>query len=538
MHTPEQHQGFSVWTSRPFVIIITFCALSLAASQLKSPWWGGELLDVDVRWPEQFAAIGLKNAALPAPAPEQAPGEESGHELPVLPVTQVSQVELAAQSVAGARVTALLMSKHAANKDRNAFERENKQLIASLTAQLGVTGKPQVRLERPCLTKDASGKCTLRALDTFFEQLRETQLKRRKEPVRMSQYGDSLISGDGFTGELRRMLQDQFGDGGHGFVPLKAPSRFMGFDGLSVSASEAWRLDSIASSSSKKERLLGVGGVAFEVQGAPTLKIEAKDKGREFERLGLMATPKGSDKPLALKVKLDSKPDVMDVQIQPQELADNLHWIKLDPGSAKIELSGFGQGATYYGVLVERAGSGIVVDNFGMLSSRASSLVRMDSKRWKQQLKSRGVNLASFSFGTNSAGPGKPSSKWIESYKKVYEHVLKSAQGLEEDRDCMVLGMLTRASRTAQGIEQLPSVEPLVEAQRETAIGSGCAFWNMNAAMGGAKGPGQWYNSAPRLLGSDFTHPTRAGYKKLAQLFYQALLYEFKIYLEHGPGAE
>lgn len=540
MHTSEQRQGVTLWTSRPFALITTFCGLSLLATQLPSPWWDGALLDISVRWPAELERLGLISPET-APASTQAPAPltptEEAPELPELEApSESAQQQAAKRALADALLAAHLASKRAQGPGDGELHRQNQELLSKLGPALAGVSKPKVRIERPCLSKDASGKCKLRALDTFFEELRLSILKKRVEPVRISQYGDSLISGDGFTGELRRLLQDQFGDGGHGFVPLQAPSRFMGFDGLKVSSNEAWRLDSIASSSSKKDRLLGVGGVAFEPQGSPMLKIEARDKGRTFERLGLMATPKAAA--TAIELKLKTQDGATNVTIPAAELGDAIHWISLSPASSSIELSEFKGAATYYGVLVERSGAGVVVDNFGMLSSRAASLVRMDSKRWKGQLKTRGVNLASFSFGTNSAAPGKPSTKWLERYKQVYKHVLLSAQGIDADRDCMVLGILTRASRSAAGIEQLPSVQPLVGAQRETALESGCAFWDMNAAMGGDQGPKQWYNHSPRLLGSDFTHPTRAGYKELAKLFYGSMMYEFKLYLEHGPGGD
>lgn len=538
MHTSEQRQGVTLWTSRPFALIATFCGLSLLATQLPSPWWDGALLDISVRWPSELERLGIISPAqTPASTTADAPTTPAD-EAPELPALEELPAEMqqdsAQRALQEALLAAHLASKRAKGPGERELQRQNQEILSKLSPTLAALGKPKVRLELPCVSKDAAGKCKLRAMDTFFEELRLSILKKRLEPVRISQYGDSLISGDGFTGELRRLLQDQFGDGGHGFVPLQAPSRFMGFDGLRVSSNEAWRLDTIASSSSKKDRLLGVGGVAFEPQGSPTLKIEARDKDRTFGRLGLMATPKAGATALELKVK--TQEGSTDVMIPVAELGDAIHWISLSPASSSIELSGFKGAATYYGVLVERSGAGVVVDNFGMLSSRASSLVRMDSKRWKGQLKTRGVNLASFSFGTNSAAPSKPSTKWLERYKQVYKHVLLSAQGLDADRDCMVLGILTRASRSAAGIEQLPSVQPLVGAQRETALESGCAFWDMNAAMGGLDGPKQWYNHSPRLLGSDFTHPTRAGYKELAKLFYGAMMYEFKLYLERGPG--
>ena len=537
MDTTDHASDPSVWKSRTVALMATFGVLCLTAARLPSPWWSGPLLDVQVSWPASLTWAGLGQAMTSSDAAPPAPLVELVHEaeLPALPAPPDAEAALAQQAheaLTLARVAALAAARGpGAGQTPDA---QTQQLLQRLSASLDKLPAPTVRLERPCLTRDATGRCTLRALDTFFETLRQTALRKRDEPTRLSQFGDSLISGDGLTGELRRLLQDTFGDGGHGFVPLQAPSRFMGFEGLKVSSNEAWRLDTIAQGGKQAhERALGVGGVAFELKGSPTLKILARDKGRTFNALGIMAAPKQG--PIEIKLKTDQAQQTL--ALTPSALRDRVHWVALSPQSAQIELSGFRGEATYYGVLVERHGGGVVVDNFGMLSTQASSLTRMDSAHWKGQLKSRGVHLASFSFGTNSAGPGKPSQPWLDNYKKVYAHVLKAARALEDDRDCMVLGLLTRGAKTEAGITQLPSVEPLVQAQRETARSAGCAFWDMNAVMGGSGGVLRWYQASPRLLGSDLAHPTKSGYRHLAQHLYAALMVEFKLYLEGGPGA-
>ena len=70
---------------------------------------------------------------------------------------------------------------------------------------------------RPGEIEDASGQ----ALQHFFAALNQTQ--NGKGIVRISHYGDSPITGDMITSTVRRKLQLQFGDAGHGFVLLAKP---------------------------------------------------------------------------------------------------------------------------------------------------------------------------------------------------------------------------------------------------------------------------------------------------------------------------
>jgi hypothetical protein len=50
-----------------------------------------------------------------------------------------------------------------------------------------------------------------------------------------------------------------------------------------------------------------------------------------------------------------------------------------------------------------------------------------------------------------------------------------------------------------------------------------CAFFNTFQAMGGEGTMARWYDSQPRLVSADFTHPFPAGARKVGVLLDQAL---------------
>src|ERR1043166_2741750 len=56
------------------------------------------------------------------------------------------------------------------------------------------------------------------ALANFFSALSQTHSGARIEPVRVMHFGDSHVAADILTGEIRRNFQDQFGDGGAGYI--------------------------------------------------------------------------------------------------------------------------------------------------------------------------------------------------------------------------------------------------------------------------------------------------------------------------------
>ena len=52
----------------------------------------------------------------------------------------------------------------------------------------------------------------------FYAALARILRPGRRTPARITHYGDSPITNDGITGTVRRLLQQRFGDAGHGFI--------------------------------------------------------------------------------------------------------------------------------------------------------------------------------------------------------------------------------------------------------------------------------------------------------------------------------
>src|SRR5260221_4111327 len=81
--------------------------------------------------------------------------------------------------------------------------------------QAGDVALPTIDAAEPPLPlADASG----RALSGFFHALTATAHKRAHAITRIAHFGDSIVVSDLVSGTLRRKLQAEFGDAGHGFM--------------------------------------------------------------------------------------------------------------------------------------------------------------------------------------------------------------------------------------------------------------------------------------------------------------------------------
>lgn len=536
--------------------MLLFAILALSAWHIDSPWWDGPVLKLTPVLPEptggfvkkttdetveDVAKVDLAPKKPPAasggptdgptdrptdgPTDSSRDGEDGGKDATDAPARPTS-----------AEAVGYLNTY----PDPDDFELLDK--IRSLESQLE---KPPTRLERPCRAWSSPLQtgaqvpyCTSRVMDGFFEQLRRVSLGRAERPLRYTQFGDSLIAGDGFTGELRRLLHDQFGDGGFGYVHMGKASRFIGTRHLTTRTSEDWKVSNVILDGPRAARF-GFGGVAFEPDGSPYLRIYPHDEGtgRAFDRVGILYWR--PHRKLSVQMRVDG--ETRRVDLSGPRRSDALTWVDVGDGPHRLSLNDFREGV-YYGVVLENKGPGTVVDNLGLMNGRAPRLSLIDEAVWQKHIRLRGPDLVSFAYGVNSAGRRRASSRWLDRYSAQYADVLRTVRDAPEDetstsanrtyQDCMVLSVLTRGTLEGDEVEVYPSVEPLIRHQGRAAREAGCAFWNAFEAIGGRRGVDRWYHNRPQLLGSDFSHPTGAGYKKLANLFYASLIEGFRQYLE------
>jgi len=530
---------------------LSFICLAFLATQVQSPWWEGPILEVKPEWPEPSSGFVAKQ-----------PTEE---------VEEVAKVDLAPsdkgagkrtedESTDGTRPDKDPASESAADSDTGASERDGFERIARLgPAEIELIDNveqlsrelPETRtdLDRPCLRWQAAFAtdgprpvCMRRAMDPFFEQLRRVALKRADRPVRFSQLGDSLIAGDGFTGELRRLLHEQFGDGGFGWIYPGKASQYIGTRHLSVRYGGDWNAFNVVMDGPNAARY-GFPGVAFEPKRGPTVGIYPHDEGtgRTFDRVGLVYWRPYSS--LELRMALDGSSRRVDLSGAAQR--HDATWVSLGESKPhRLRLSDFRSAATYYGIILENRGPGAVVDNMGLMNGRAPRLSLVDPATWRRHISLRGSDVVSFAYGVNSAGKKKASDEWLDDYQRQYGQVLRRTRRARSKTSCLVVGVLSRGTLQGGRVQVYPSVVPLLRHQRAAALENGCAFWNAFRAIGGEEGMNRWYHNSPRLLGSDFAHPTGAGYTKLANLFYSSVIDAFQTYLEErqtrllNPGIE
>jgi len=78
--------------------------------------------------------------------------------------------------------------------------------------------------------------------------------------------------------------------------------------------------------------------------------------------------------------------------------------------------------------------------------------------------------------------------------------------------------------------ETYPYLENVRDALKEASFKAGAGFWDMFSAMGGKNSMPSWVVAEPALASTDYIHFSPRGARIIAELFYEALNYEYETY--------
>jgi len=109
------------------------------------------------------------------------------------------------------------------------------------------------------------------SLRTFYQALWRTEAREPGAVTRILHYGDSPVTADSITADVRSLLQEHYGDAGHGFVLIAKPWAWYGHRGVDVRGS-GWHIEA-ASQSRAHDGFHGVGGVSFDGRTGATSQL-------------------------------------------------------------------------------------------------------------------------------------------------------------------------------------------------------------------------------------------------------------------------
>jgi lysophospholipase L1-like esterase len=353
------------------------------------------------------------------------------------------------------------------------------------------------------------------------------------ERVRIVWLGDSHTAADFLPHALREPLQRRFGNGGPGYLAI-------GLDKLrhgraSVKSDGRWRREpsSPASGARQADGVFGLSGTrAVPLSPDARLRIElgptAVAGSARWELL--FRAPAGAQ----LRVALDAQPELrLDGKRGRAGAAGSpIRRALFESGPrARLTLMAGGGAPELYGVIIESASGGVVLDTLGINGARAATALAWDERAWSAELAARSPALVVVAYGTNEAAGSLPAELWQRELGSLAARIQAAAPGA----DCLLLGPIDMAG--ADG-KSLTRVDELDRASAIAASAAGCGHFSLFRAMGGEGTIVRWAKESPPLAAPDRIHLTARGYEKLGGLLATALLESYDQFAAAAGAAE
>ncbi len=351
-------------------------------------------------------------------------------------------------------------------------------------------------------------------LRPFYLALWRTELGAPGAITRVLHYGDSPVTADSITADVRSLLQQHFGDAGHGFVLIAKPWAWYGHRGVEVQG-KGWQI-AAATQVRAKDGFHGLGGVSFEGDTGASTHFELAEDHSQME-IHFLRQPGGG----VLAVEAEGQ-RLGQVETDGPGKQPDYQTFPLNAGARQIDLTVERGPVRLFGVSYERNTPGVIYNSLGLNGGQVQVVVRyFDKAQWTEELQHQHPDLVVINYGTNES----VYADYIERYYPgELRQVIECVKAAVPRASVLIMSPMDRGQRDANfRITTVPALPRLVEIQREMASEMGCAFFNTFQAMGGEGTMARWYDSQPRLVSADFTHPLPAGARKVGVLLDQAL---------------
>ncbi len=352
------------------------------------------------------------------------------------------------------------------------------------------------------------------ALRPFYLALWRTELGAPGAITRVLHYGDSPVTADSITADVRSLLQQHFGDAGHGFVLIAKPWAWYGHRGVEIKG-KGWRINA-ATQTRAKDGFHGLGGVSFEGDAGASSHLEMAESHSSIE-IHYLRQPGGG----VLRVEASGQ-KLGDVRTDGPDKRPAYQNFPLTAAERDIDLTVERGPVRLFGVSFARNTPGVIYNSLGLNGGQVLVVAHyFDKAQWTEELQHQRPDLVVINYGTNESGY----ADYVErSYPSELRQVIRRVKDAVPRASVLVMSPMDRGERDSDSrIVTIPALPRLVEIQRQTAAEMGCAFFNTFQAMGGEGTMARWYASEPRLVSADFTHPLQAGAHKVGVLLDQAL---------------
>ena len=368
------------------------------------------------------------------------------------------------------------------------------------------------------------------ALDGFFATLasHENELHGstvQTGTVRVLQFGDSHTAADMFTGEARRVFQEQFGNGGIGFSYAGHPFAGYRILGSERGQSRGWK--------TQGNRFLqlgdgetGLGGISISTERPG--EWVTLDAACSTVELDYLQQPGGGSMRFT-----DNGGEPVEIETDAEEMGPGTFNYTCTTGDHHFEVTTENHApVTLLGWVATQPG--VTWESIGINGAEAPLMLKWDQALFSRYLKDTSPSLIVLAYGTNEAA----STAWDEeSYRQTFASVIDDLHQYVPESSILVVGPPDRSTGRRRVWHPYGGTERIIEAQRAVCRTHGCAYWDQRERMGGLGSMQDWVYAG--WAQADHTHFTGEGYKALADALMDDLMTGYRSYKErNGTGTE
>ncbi len=353
------------------------------------------------------------------------------------------------------------------------------------------------------------------ALVPIFERLYRLSAGEDSAPVHIVHFGDSHSAADEWTGDLRRLLKEKFGDGGSGFSLAGRP--FAGYHRYDVQegGSGGWRSEGLRSGAG--DGFFGLGGISSSTRAAgQSVFIETNCDRLEIDYL---QQPDGGD------LALYDHDELLQKISTSGELGPGIFTYQPSKGAHHFILKTLDSKSTRLFGWVADKNTGVTYEALGINGTEASIILRWDENMFATYLARRSPRLVVLAYGTNEAFSG----GWnAEKYEAMFSKVLRRIRDAVPAASILILGPPDSWSNHEGTLRPAPGLDHIISAQKAACHELGCAFWDTRERMGGPGSMREWVQAG--LAQRDYVHFTPSGYERLGRMLFADLMRDYDIF--------
>ncbi len=369
-----------------------------------------------------------------------------------------------------------------------------------------------------------------------------------KRSITILQFGDSHTAADFLTGEIRRRLQETYGDGGSGYVTAGRPRDVLSST-LKIAVSPGWTYRALQRSEEVGEFWMSGFNTVASREGETLSFTSERPETFDVIEIEAIRRPGGGTFEIKLDGNVEGTFDLAGPKVEPIVIR-----LVPDKGPTNqvrdITLTTRTDGTvSIASVAIHNSRAGLTYSSVGYPGATVDILNKLDNRLFASDLRRLNPQIVVLSFGTNEADKANLDiAAYTEKYRKVVAKIRAALPGVtivmigppegeelpshckdKAAREAATCRRPPETNASASGAnacewKTLPKLAEVREAQRKLAQREGIVFWNWASIMPKDCGADRWLTQSPVLMAKDHVHFTIAGYKKSGAAFLDALI--------------